>query len=297
VAVDELREHFANVTHPPEDPDWLEVVRLVRPRRRARRRVALLVAAAIAAAVAAAPALGLGSGIVRLFSSGEPAPARVEQSFAKLDRGAPPGFRTGVAASLTRRIVLPGKISLWIAPTDQGGFCVFADGGGGQCDAARTLAFWPTFSIGGDVTPNGVIKSGPVLVDGSTTLQDATTVEIQFEDATSVTVPVVWISAPIDAGFFGYEVPAAHLQVGARPDLLILRDAAGNELRRDSSAFEVPAFRGGPSNGFVPCIVRGGGDACMKAAFGPDAQLPGAPRPDSDPPASHFHGQLPWRGP
>ena len=92
-----------------------------------------------------------------------------------------------------------------------------------------------------------------------------------------------------------YDVPAAHLRVGARPTLLVLRDANGNELRRDSSAFEVPAFRQGPSTGLAPCIVRGGGDACLKAVFGTDT-VPRATRPDPDPPSTHFHGQLPWRG-
>lgn len=295
MAVDELRGRFAQVAHPPVDSDWLEVVRLARPRRRVRPQLLPTLVAAIALLVAA-PAFGLGGRIVRLFSSGEPAPTRIEQSFASLDRGAPPGFRTGVAASLTRRIVLPGNVALWIAPTSAGGFCLFVQDGGGQCDAARALAFWPTFSIGGDVTPDGLIKGGPVLIDGSTTRQDAASVEVRFEDGTSVTLPVVWVSAPIDAGFFGYSVPPAHLRVGARPKLLVLRDAAGNELRRDSSAFEVPAFRRGPSNGLVPCIVRGGGDACVKAAFGAGAQLPSIHRPDPDPPSSHFHGQLPWRG-
>jgi hypothetical protein len=137
-----------------------------------------------------------------------------------------------------------------------------------------------------------VIESGPVLIDGWTTLGDAASVEVQFEDGTSATLPVVWVSAPIDAGFFGYSVPALHLRVGARPKLLILRDANGNELRRDSSAFEVPEFRRGPSTGLAPCMVRGGGDACLKAAFGPDAP-PALDRPDPDPPATHFHGRLP----
>jgi hypothetical protein len=133
------------------------------------------------------------------------------------------------------------------------------------------------------------------LIDGSTTLDDAASVEVQFEDGSSVAVPVVWVSAPIDAGFFGYEVPAAHLRVGARPILLVLRDADGKELRRDSSAFEVPAFRQGPSTGLAPCVVRGGGDACLKAVFGSGAVLGGI-RSDPDPPSKHFHGRLPWRG-
>ena len=295
MAVDELGARFAELSHPPDDPDWLEVRRLARHERRLRPRVALAVAAAAAAVVAAAPAFGLGGKLVRIFSSGEPAPAPVERSFAGLDAGAPPGFQTGVVASQTRKIVLPGNVALWIAPTSKGGFCLFVEGGGGQCDTARALAFWPSFSIGGDFSHQGVIENGPVLIDGSTTLDDAASVEVQFEDGSSVSIPVVWVSAPIDAGFFGYDVPAAHLRVGARPNLLILRDANGNELRRDSSAFEVPEFRQGPSTGIAPCIVRGGGDACLKAAFGSSA-VPEAIRLDRDPPSWHFHGQLPWRG-
>jgi hypothetical protein len=295
VAVDELGERFANLRHPPDDPDWLEVRRLARRGRRLRPRFALAVAVAAAAVVAAAPAFGLGGKLVRIFESGEPAPAPIERSFAALDADAPPGLATGVVASQTRKIVLPGNVSLWLAPTRRGGFCLFVEGGGGQCDAARALKFWPTFSIGGDFSHQGVIENGPVLIDGSTTLNDAASVEVQFEDGSSVTIPVVWVSAPIDAGVFGYQVPAAHLRVGARPTLLILRDANGNELRRDSSAFEMPEFRQGPSTGLAPCMVRGGADACLKAAFGLDAPTPPL-RPDPDPPSKHFHGQLPWHG-
>jgi hypothetical protein len=295
VAIDELGERFGNLRHPPDDSDWLEVERLVRRPRRVRPWPALAVGAATAVVVAA-PAFGLGGKLERLFTSGEPAPPRIERSFASLDSGAPPGLGTGVAASETRKIALSDDVALWIAPTSKGGFCLFVEGGGGQCDAARALKFWPTFSIGGRFTHEGVIEGGPVWIDGSTTLEDAASVEVQFEDGTSVTIPVVWVSAPIDAGFFGYAVPASHLRVGARPVLLILRDANGNELRRDSSAFEVPEFRQGPSTGLAPCMVRGGGDACLKAAFGPGARVPEVERPDPDPPANHFHGQLPWRG-
>jgi hypothetical protein len=295
VAVDELNERFGALAHPPDDSDWLEVMRLARAKRRLRPRLVLAVAATLAV-VAAAPAFGLGGRLVRLFSSGAPAPARVERSFANLDAAAPPGFRTGVAASDTRKIVLPGEVALWIAPTSKGGFCLYVEGGGGQCDAARSVKFWPTFSIGGGITEDGVIKGGPVLVDGSTTLDDAASVEIRFEDGTSLSIPVVRVSAPIDAGFFGYAVPAARLRVGARPTLLILRDADGNELARDASAFKSPQFRRGPSTGLIECMAKGSSDACLEAAFGRGARLPAARRLDPDPPATHFHGQLPWRG-
>jgi hypothetical protein len=293
VAVDELRERFAELQHPPDDSDWLEVVRLARSGRRARSRLAVLVAAVVAI-VAAAPAFGLGGDFFKFFQSGEPAPPRIVRSFARLDAGAPPGFETGVVAKETRKIVMPGGVALWIAPTAKGGFCLFVDGGGGQCDATRALAFWPAFSIGGRFTRTGVIDSGPVLIDGWTTLKGASSVEIRFEDGHATTIPVVWISAPIDAGFFGYRVPPAQWRVGRRPVLLILRDSSGNELRRDSSAFDVPEFRHGPSTGLAPCIVRGGGDACFQAVFGHDLPVRHGRRAPVIPPGRF--SQPPWRG-
>lgn len=274
---DELAERFAALVHPPDDGNWLEVERLSRGqwRRRARPVVALLAAAVAAlAATLATPALGVGGKLVRLFESGEPAPPVVEQSFAKLDAGAPPGFRTGVEPADTRKIVLPNDVALWVAPTKAGGFCLYVADGGGQCDAQRTFAFWPTYSIGGRFTESGEIASGPVFVTGSTTVEGATTVDVQFEDGDVATVPVIWISAPIDAGFFGYAVPQQHWAMGHRPTLVVLRDAAGNELQRDATAFRAPSFRQGPSTGLVPCMFRGGGESCFKAATGGDHPLP-----------------------
>jgi hypothetical protein len=288
--VDELAERFAAVDHPPDDSDWLEVNRLARQRRRRRARPAVAVAAvavAAATAVLATPAFGVGDTLRRLFESGEPAPATIERSFARLDAGAPPGFRTGVVPADTRKIVVPNRVALWIAPTKSGGFCMFVAGGGGQCDAQRAFAFWPTFSIGGSYTKRGVITGGPVLVDGSTTLEDAASVDVRFEDGDVASVPVVWVSAPIDAGFFGYEVPPSHWAEGHRPTLMVVRDADGHELQRDSSAFRAPEFRRGPSTGLAPCVFRGGGESCLRAAVGDRSRLlqpPTRARPRADRP-------------
>ena len=45
MAVDELSERFAKLEHPLDDSDWLEVLRLARPRRRAGMQAAGAVAA------------------------------------------------------------------------------------------------------------------------------------------------------------------------------------------------------------------------------------------------------------
>jgi hypothetical protein len=289
VVTDELAERFAALTHPPDDSDWPEVRRLARPLRPRRPRLVLAAAAVALGAALAAPAFGLGGKLVRLFESGQPAPPRIQRSFASLDAGAPPGFRTGVVAAETRKLALSQGVALWIAPTSAGGYCLFVAGGGGSCNTRRALEFWPTFSIGGRFSHHGVIRSGPVLIDGSTTLKDAATVEIRFEDGASETVPVVWISEPIDAGFFGYDVPRSKWAVGHRPMLLVLRDADGHELRRDSSAFRAPSFRHGPSTGLASCLFRLGGARCLEAVLGAKA-------PAGKPRARGSRGPV-WRGP
>jgi len=274
----ELAERFAALTHSLDDSDWGEVGRLAHRRRGLGHRV-LLAAAGVAAAVAfAAPAFGLGGKLVQLFENAEPAPSKVQHSFAGLDVGSPPGFRSSVLALQTRKIVLPNGMALWVAPTKSGGFCFFVAGGGGDCDAQRALPFWPIFSIG-SVSEQGVITGGPVSVAGSTAIGGAADAEIRFEDGASATIPVVWVSAPINAGFFGYEVPRSHWAIGHRPTLVVLRDEEGNELGRDTSAFRTPMFRHGPSTGLVPCLVRGGGSSCFDAATRGGRLLPRLSRP------------------
>ena len=165
-------------------------------------------------------------------------------------------------------MVLPSGVALWLAPTKAGGFCFYLANGGGQCDAQRALSFWPLFSLGGSYTRDGVITGGPVTVAGSTTVVDARTVEIRFEDGAVADVPVVWISAPIDAGFFAYQVPRERWAKGHRPVEAVLRDGDSKELASDSSAFHVPVFRRGAATGLAPCIARAGGATCLAGAIG-----------------------------
>jgi hypothetical protein len=42
------------------------------------------------------------------------------------------------------------------------------------------------------------------VLDGDTLLRGAARVEIRFEDGKVAVTPVVWVSKPIDAGFFVY---------------------------------------------------------------------------------------------
>jgi hypothetical protein len=98
----------------------------------------------------------------------------------------------------------------------------------------RTLSLAPGLAIDGPISPNGEILAPPVIFEGDTLIHGAATVEIRFEDGGSARTPVVWVSPPIDAGFFVYEVPEAHWKAGYRPVALVLEDGNGNELARDT---------------------------------------------------------------
>jgi hypothetical protein len=222
------------------EPDWTDVRRRARSRRRSRRaRLGAVAAAALLAVLAATPALGLRGHIVQFFASGEPAPAKVETSFAQMDVAAPPGMAPGVIAGETREVarwpLSTGKTSvLWVAPTRSGGFCMEWSDAGGGCDRDRQGDFAPGLAIPGEIAPPGETQKPPVLVTGETLLHDAASVEVQFADGDEARVPVTWVSPPIDAGFFLYELPASHFEVGHLPTVLVLQDAKGQELARDT---------------------------------------------------------------
>jgi hypothetical protein len=228
------------------EPDWSDVQRKARrlATRRGTLRVGTGIAVALVAILAATPALGLRGQIAKLFASGEPAPAPVVKDFGEIDVAAPPGMATGVIAGQTRDVMeVPlstGKTAVvWVAPTRPGGFCVFVSAtgrrstGGGGCDRDRRLPFSPGMMIPGPISAEGKILAPPVIIDGDTLLHSAATVEVRFEDGETAKTPITWVSAPIDAGFFVYELPESHWEAGHRPVAIVLEDADGNELARD----------------------------------------------------------------
>ena len=222
-------------------PDWGDVQRKAR-RLRLRAHASKVSAGAcvaLLAVLAATPALGLRGHIVQLFGSSEPAPTKVVTSFAEMDVDAPPGMAPNVIAGETREVarwpLSTGKTSiLWVAPTRAGGFCLEYSNAGGGCDRDRRGDFSPGLAIPGLIAPPGEIQKSPVIVTGDTLLHDAASVEVQFEDGDDARVPLIWVSAPIDAGFFLYEIPAPHLLDGHLMTALVLRDTNGHELARDT---------------------------------------------------------------
>jgi hypothetical protein len=214
-----------------------EIVEQRRPRAVVQRpvlTVGVALALVLSVVLLATPAFGLRGQVIHLFGGGKPAPAPVVKSFAELDVGAPPGMAPNVIAGETREVMeshlsTGKKWVMWVAPTRAGGFCM-PDG----CDRDRSIPFSLGLSIPGPISPEGAILAPPVIFEGDTLIPGATTVEIRFEDGGSATTPVVWVSPPIDAGFFIYELPEARWKAGHRPVALVLKDGNGNELARNT---------------------------------------------------------------
>jgi hypothetical protein len=240
-----LRERLGALADRVDDSDWPDVRRRAGTGRRSR--LLALAAATIVVVAIAAPALALSGKVVHVFGSSEPAPERVQEDFASLDVGAPRGMAPDVIAEQTRMVIdTPTRDGtrtvLWVAPTRAGGFCITASvgkvggppahggGGGGGCDRDRALPFAPGIFARGPMTPDGVLQRGPLVYDGSVLIEEARAVRFDFQDGDHATVPLVWVSEPIDAGFFVYAAPQEHWVEGHRVISATVEDGDGKEL-------------------------------------------------------------------
>jgi hypothetical protein len=108
-------------------------------------------------------------------------------------------------------------------------------GAGGECTPLlRRLSF--ETSLHGRISSDGEIMSGPVLVDGWVGISKADSIELAFEDGSTATIPLIWVSEPVDTGFFVYSVPPLHWQVGHLPTVLTVRDSERKTLAQGDVA-------------------------------------------------------------
>jgi hypothetical protein len=187
-----------------EEPAGGAVPLTSRPARHARGRavVAVLAAAAVLAAIlAATPAWALVRNVLPFW--GQPvAPQSVQLQFYSLNIGAPPGMSPRAAAGETRevgRFAFGGSShTLWVAPARNGGFCsLWLPAGGGGCSTS-----------GKPLGTGALLRLGvPEWITGDATVPAVSDVVIRFSDGSAVQPRIVWVSAPIDAGFFAYDVP------------------------------------------------------------------------------------------
>lgn len=213
------------------------------PRVRIRRKVAVRVAVALIAVIGAvllvAPALGLRVPVVRFWEA-EQAPDRVERHFESLSLGAPAGMAPeaihGEARKVSTFILSDGPHTLWVAPTGKGGFCLLWRGLGGSCARLGTEPLGVTWVMPGGMTVDE--ENSPVLgqrarvVAGHVDSDYADSVEVRFSDGSAVRPTVVWVSEPIAAGFFVYELSEHDRDAGGISSVLAL-DGAGNVVADD----------------------------------------------------------------
>lgn len=238
-----------------ERGNWADVVGRAGASRTRRRRYSVLAIALLTLTLAllVTPAFGLRNAVLGLigrenveFGEGEQAPKLVRRQFEDLGLGAPPGMDPRALSLQTRRVgtfKLRGKSrALWVAPTERGGFCYTLEQAAGGClrnepfPAGRVAV---TYQAG--ARPGQPVEAGPI--QGWTLDRDAARIIVEFEDATSVAVPFTYVSAPIDAGFFLYDLPTEHRREPHRPSAVVVRNADGDELAREPIRYEGPSPR------------------------------------------------------
>jgi hypothetical protein len=194
--------------------------------RLSRARLLVSLAVLLVGALLVAPAFGLHVPGLNFFD-GEPAPQRIVEDFAALDKGAPgvlaPHALPASARLAHRFTLLDGSTAdLWIAPTVNGGYCTFIAGYNEGCRQRSDQSV--SFATGQRSASDFAI-SGDVPSESGTR-----EVEVTLSNGDTESVPLVWISAPIDAGFYLYEIPAALAQSGVRVNEVRSLDSNGHTL-------------------------------------------------------------------
>ncbi|MCW2977262.1 MAG: hypothetical protein JWM06_2543 [Actinomycetia bacterium] len=229
-----------------EHADWADVIRRAqvgttsspgREREPARRRLYLAIAAALVVIAVAAPALAFRAEIVD-FLTATHAPKNIVVYFARLEveQSMPPGVGPGLFPARARRVTslrVGDKTSvLYVAPTKRGGFCaIWGSNGAPHCVTARNHK--GSYGSPANVGWSAMYPSlGVDTVEGEVFVPDAT-VKLLYADGAATVIPYVWVTAPIDAGFFFYEIPTSRRLGAVRPvALIVVRD--GKTLARQA---------------------------------------------------------------
>jgi hypothetical protein len=232
---DPFAERILALPSPPDDSDWLDVRRRAGSGR-VRRWSALAVAAALTA-ILVGSALAFYRESVDFWSA-PAAPERIVVDFQTMRRLAVPGLGPNVIPGEARRVagfVIDGEErGLFVAPTEDGGYCSrlhFI----GSC--GRTGRNQETFSFGFLESDSG----GASWISGDFLDPDVTRIEVEYEDGSTSPVPFVWVTAPIDAGFYSLDVPQEHRRAGRRAVAVRAYDSGGTEV----AARELPLAASG----------------------------------------------------
>lgn len=238
-----LDERFARLRRDDGDDDWQQVARRA---RRGSRRVAIVTVALLAAITLSAPAFSWHRTILDWLDIEQAAP-EVQLDFAQLGIGAPPEHKLSIEHEQARtvtEVTNRGKTYvLSVAPTKNGGFCFWWEDLTASCRQKRTAPTdfhersnrdLATFRLGAIWSPDskGVMQS----VAGNLIGSDAEQLHAVYADGQRVEIPVIWVSEPIDAGFYLYFTPAEHRRAGKHMTALEASTSAGKVVARQTFA-------------------------------------------------------------
>ncbi len=226
------------VPEPDAFGDWDDVLQRAGIKRHRKVVVSAAIAAVLLAILFATPAFGVLLDLIGRTTvpfTGAKAPTRVQRSFFDMTVGAPRGMGPQAIASQTRRVGTVAGRALYVAPTRKGGFCWEAERSGGGCITKREQKLL----VGASLMQR---RGGPLLlreISGEVLTPAARSVTIEYADGTTKQLSFLWVTKPIDAGFFAFMVPAAH-QTKARPRAVTIRDAHGKLLAREPLFYARP---------------------------------------------------------
>lgn len=264
-----IQARFDAVANANDDGDWNDVLARARgaavmPKRSVRRvgllrrvpaRVALVAAVVVLAAVVTAVAFGWPRAVIDFFTSA-PAPAHVQNWFSAQNAESPPGMNPHAIASQTRKIATvrfniysdhQAVHTLYVAPRKGGGFCYEWTNATGGCLPAKTPSTWASGPLG--LSWAGFGDAYPVFVEGWVRAGATRTVEARFADGKTATIPVTWVSAPVNAGFLVYPLPEGYRIRGEALRSVVALDARGKVLGRESSPQPSTTYRPGLDGG------------------------------------------------
>lgn len=184
-------------------------------------RPACLVATALSAWVAC----GTASAAPRTTVDFAGAPLGPKSAFHAFVKMPHPGSRPIALTARSRRVATihwNGERALLVAPIRGGGFCTSLSGpyGGSSCRQHR-----------GALDP-GLVgdASGPVALNGVVTDPRTARLELRYEDGSRANLKLIWVTAPISAGFFVFPIAHVHRATGRRPLSLSSYSASGTRL-------------------------------------------------------------------
>ena len=238
--------------------DWSDVLRRSgvalesapaprRPYRFANRRALVwaFVLATLLVILFATPAFGLlrdWIGRKDVPFTGKTAPVIVKRDFDDLSIGMPGYLDPQAIASQTRKVGVfqasGDAYTLYVSPTQKGGFCAYFSSRrertfSGECRQTRPTA---------KDLPNGNGAVNPYLlrvflgqyeVSGFVFAENATSLSLEYEDGSSGQIPFVYVSKPINAGFF-------LRGIGQGVESVSARDSHGKLIARWTSYYSPP---------------------------------------------------------